>query len=92
MHRVRRDFGVTRTEGGDVRVSWFCPLDCSACWDHACIAGGCKRTGHSALAACDSCGTLFVGSALLFCSECAQEGSSAASAARSRASTRERPQ
>jgi hypothetical protein len=57
-------------------VHWFCPLDCSLCQDTACVAEGCKRTGHAVLAVCHGCGVLIV-STYGYCQECMQAESPA---------------
>jgi len=51
-------------------LSWFCPVDCAACWDSSCVTDGCKRTSEAVLAACDDCGTLFLAGVLLVCNDC----------------------
>jgi hypothetical protein len=51
-------------------MSWFCPVDCSMCWEPRCLAEGCARTGHPVLSACEQCGTLVVQEIGLICTEC----------------------
>jgi len=61
---------VDQGREGSMPLSWFCPMDCAACWDSGCVADGCKRTAQPVLAACDDCGTLFLAGVVSICRDC----------------------